>query len=90
MLAIDYYDFGLGIMADNGVIMSDSQKEITAKGFLCNQLVQGGYSLEEAMEAWDSFQAFVARRAIDDGYQKGFPALVFDGGGGTCIRIARD
>ena len=74
--------------------MTDSQKDrtrkVTTKGFLCNQLTKKGYSLEEAMEVWDSLQVFIARRAIDDGYEQGFPALVFDGGGGTCIRIARD
>ncbi len=47
-------------------------------------------SLEDAVEAWGAMHAFTARTAIHSGYKKGFPAIVFDDKGGTCIKIPKD
>ena len=73
--------------------MSDGKDEIvrvTAKGFLYIELKDRGLPTKEVMEIWDALQAFVARQAKDNGYKKGFPAIVFDNGGGTCIKLERD
>lgn len=69
---------------------NDKVMRLTPKGFLYMELKDKGLPVKEVMEIWDALQAFVARQARDNGYTKGFPAIVFEDGGGTCIRIMRD
>lgn len=63
---------------------------ITTKGFFVVELMKHNISCEQSIEIWNSLHAFVATTAKDNGYKRGFPAVVFDGKGGTCIKIPRD
>lgn len=75
---------------ENNSNYDDQTYSITAKGFFCLQLMKYKIPLEDAVEAWGAMHSFAARTAIHGGYTKGFPAIVFDDQGGTCIKITKD
>ncbi len=75
---------------ENNINYNDQTYSITAKGFFCLQLMKHHISLEDAAEMWGVIHSFVARTAMHHGYKKGFPAIVFDDQGGTCIKIPKD
>jgi hypothetical protein len=75
---------------ENNINDDDKTYNITAKGFFCLQLMKHKISLDEAVEMWGAMHSFVAGTAIHNGYKKGFPAIVFDDQGGTCIKIPKD
>ena len=75
---------------ENNINHGDQTYSITVKGFFCFQLMQHDISIEDALEVWGAIHSFTAREAIHKGYQKGFPAIVFDDDGGTCIKIPKD
>jgi hypothetical protein len=75
---------------ENNINYDDDAYSITAKGFFCLQLMKHNISLDDAVEAWGAMHSFTARTAIHSGYTKGFPAIVFDDKGGTCIKIPKD
>jgi len=74
--------------------MSDDRSEkvvrATAKGCLYIELNKLGLSLADVESVWNTLQSFVASQAKVDGYKRGFPAMIFDSPGGTCIKIERD
>lgn len=75
---------------ENDINYDDQTYSITAKGFFCIELMKNNISLKQSIEIWDALHAFTARTALYNGYKNGFPSIVFDNAGGTCIKIPKD
>jgi hypothetical protein len=66
----------------------DEQEDVqlTPKGFFCGMLsIYFAVTDEAANEAWHLFEAFVAKRLMQQDPTATFPCLVFDGEGGSVI-----